>query len=64
MWLRVSIDNQPAMINGDLVLKIVEIPGSAAGQRGCHIYLSLTEYIVVDQSLHEVMISLGFEERQ
>ena len=50
------------MINGDLVLKIVEIPG-AAGQRGCHIYLSLTEYIAVDQSLHEVMLSLGFEER-
>ncbi len=63
MWLRVSIDNQPAMINGDLVLKIVEIPGEE-GRRGCHIYLSLTEYIVVDQSLHEVMFSLGFEERQ
>ncbi|HYR78438.1 MAG TPA: hypothetical protein VEO55_00435 [Candidatus Dormibacteraeota bacterium] len=63
MWLRVSIDNQPAMINGDLVLKIVEIPGKE-GHRGCHIYLSLTEYIVVDQSLHEVMLSLGFEERQ
>jgi len=62
MWLRVSIDNQPAMINGDLVLKIVEIPGGA-GKRGCHIYLSLTEYIAVDQSLHEVMLSLGFEER-
>jgi hypothetical protein len=63
MWLRVSIDNQPAMINGDLVLKIVEIPGGE-GRRGCHIYLSLTEYILVDQSLHEVMLSLGFEERQ
>jgi len=63
MWLRVSIDNQPAMINGDLVLKIVEIPGGE-GRRGCHIYLSLTEYIAVDQSLHEVMLSLGFEERQ
>ena len=51
------------MINGDLVLKIVEIPGET-GRRGCHIYLSLTEYIAVDQSLHEVMLSLGFEERQ
>ena len=26
-------------------------------------YLSLTEYLVVDQSLREMMISLGFEER-
>jgi hypothetical protein len=63
MWLRVSIDDQPAMINGDLVLKIVEIP-DGKGRRGCHVYLSLTEYIVVDQSLHEIMLSLGFEERQ
>jgi hypothetical protein len=63
MWLRVSIDDQPAMINGDLVLKIMEIP-DGKGRRGCHVYLSLTEYIVVDQSLHEIMLSLGFEERQ
>jgi hypothetical protein len=63
MWLRVSIDKQPAMINGDLVLKIVEIP-DGKGRRGCHVYLSLTEYILVDQSLHEIMLSLGFEERQ
>ncbi|MGB3550645.1 MAG: hypothetical protein WA993_08140 [Candidatus Binatus sp.] len=63
MWLRVTMDNKPAMINGDLVLKIVEIPGKE-GHRGCHVYLSLTEYLVVDQSLREMMISLGFEERQ
>jgi hypothetical protein len=63
MWLRVSIDDQPAMINGDMVLKIVEIP-DGKGRRGCHVYLSLTEFIAVDQSLHEMMLSLGFEERQ
>ncbi|MGD0672633.1 MAG: hypothetical protein ABSB13_11175 [Candidatus Binatus sp.] len=63
MWLRVTIDNKPAMINGDRVVKIVEIPGQE-GHRGCHVYLSLTEYLVVDQSLREMMISLGFEERQ
>ncbi len=63
MWLRVTMDNKPVMINGDLVLKIVEIPGKE-GHRGCHVYLSLTEYLVVDQSLREMMISLGFEERQ
>jgi hypothetical protein len=63
MWLRVTMDSQPAMINGDLVLKIVEIPGKE-GRRGCHVYLSITEYVVVDQSLREIMISLGFEERQ
>jgi hypothetical protein len=28
------------------------------------VYLSLTEYLVIDQSLREMMISLGFEERQ
>ncbi|HKN13940.1 MAG TPA: hypothetical protein VJX68_12170 [Candidatus Binatus sp.] len=52
------------MINGDQVLKIVEIPGGKEGHRGCHVYLSLTEFLEVDQSLHEMMISLGFEERQ
>ncbi len=63
MWLRVTIDDRPVMINGDQVVKIVEDP-AAKGHRGCHVYLSLTEYLVVDQSLREMMISLGFEERQ
>jgi hypothetical protein len=63
MWLRVTMDDKPVMINGDRVLRIAEIPGEE-GKRGCHVYLSLTEYLVVDQSLREMMISLGFEERQ
>ena len=63
MWLRVTMDQKPVMINGDRVLKIAEIPGEE-GRRGCHLYVSLTEYLVVDQSLREMMISLGFEERQ
>jgi hypothetical protein len=63
MWLRVTMKDRPLMINGDHVLKIVEIPGGKEGSRGCHVYLSLTEYMEVDQSLHEMMISLGFEER-
>ena len=63
MWLRVTMGDKPVMINGDQVLKIEEIPG-AEGHRGCHVYVSLTEYLVVDQSLREMMISLGFEERQ
>ncbi|MGB8683540.1 MAG: hypothetical protein WCD12_11715 [Candidatus Binatus sp.] len=52
------------MINADRVVKIVEIPGSVERSRGCHVYISLTEFLEVDQSLHEMMISLGFEERQ
>ena len=63
MWLRVTIDDKPVMINGDQVVKIVDGP-PGKGHRGCHVYLSLTEYLVVDQSLREMMISLGFEERQ
>jgi hypothetical protein len=63
MWLRVTMKDRPVMINADRVLRIVEIPGSAERSRGCHVYLSLTEYMEVDQSLHEMMISLGFEER-
>jgi hypothetical protein len=51
------------MLNGDRVLIITEIPGGTQGQRGCHVYLSLTDYLELDQSLHEMMISLGFEER-
>jgi len=64
MWLRVTMKNRPVMINGDLVQRIVEVPGAEAGERGCHLYVSMTDYIAVDQSLHEIMISLGFEERQ
>ena len=64
MWLRVTMKDRPLMINGDRVLKIVESPDGGEGRRGCHVYLSLTEYLEVDQSLHEMMISLGFEERQ
>lgn len=63
MWLRVTVKDRPLMINADQVVKIEEIPGSTERSRGCHIYLSLTEYMVVDQSLREMMISLGFEER-
>jgi len=63
MWLRVTMKHKPVMVNGDRVLKIEEIPGEE-GHRGCHLYVSLTEYLVVDQSLREVMNSLGFEERQ
>jgi hypothetical protein len=62
MWLRCTIKDKPLMINGDLVVKIVEIPQNE-GQRGCHVYITQTEFIVVDQSLHEMMIYLGFEER-
>jgi hypothetical protein len=63
MWLRVTVKDRPLMINADRVVKIVEIPGSAERSRGCHVYLSLDEYMEVDQSLREMMISLGFEER-
>ena len=63
MWLRVTIKDRPLMINADRVVKIVGIPGGKDGSRGCHVYLSLTEFMEVDQSLHEMMISLGFEER-
>lgn len=62
--MRVTMKDRPLMINGDHVMKIVEIPGGVEGHRGCHVYLSLTEFLEVDQSLHEMMISLGFEERQ
>ena len=63
MWLRVTIKDRPMMINADRVVKIVEIPGGVAGSRGCHLYLSIDEFLEIDQSLHEMMISLGFEER-
>jgi len=63
MWLRVTIKDKPVMINGDRVLRITEIPGSVRGQRGSHVYVSLTDYLEVDQSIHEMMIALGFEER-
>lgn len=62
-WLRVSIQDKFMMVNGDHILKIVEVPLRESGQRGCHLYTSENAYIEVDQSLHEMMIYLGFEER-
>ncbi len=61
MWLRVSIDHQPVMINGDRVLKIVGLPKEEG--RGCRLFFTETEFVQVDQSLREMMNSLGFEER-
>jgi hypothetical protein len=63
MWLRVTVKDKPMMLNAEHVLKVVEPPGSGEGRRGAHIYISPTEYIEVDQSLKEMMILLGFEER-
>jgi hypothetical protein len=63
MWLRVTMNDKPVMINGDRVLKIEESKGSEA-RRGCLVYFSPEEFLKVDQSLGEIMISLGFEERQ
>jgi len=62
MWLRASIDHQPVMINGDRILKIVGIP-KEEGRRGSYLYMSETEFITVDQTLQELMIYLGFEDR-
>ncbi len=45
------------------MLKIEEHKGSEE-RRGCLVYFSLDEFLKVDQSLGEIMISLGFEERQ
>jgi hypothetical protein len=61
MWLRVSVNHEPLMINGDRVLKIVGLPKEQG--RGSQVYVSTTEFIQVDQSLQEMMIFLGFEER-
>jgi hypothetical protein len=63
MWLRVSVKDKAMMLNADHILKVVDPPGSGEGRRGAHIYVSLTEYLEVDQSLREMMILLGFEER-
>lgn len=61
MWLRVSVDHEPMMINGDHILKIAALPKEQG--RGSQVYFSMTEFIRVDQSLQEMMIFLGFEER-
>jgi hypothetical protein len=63
MWLRVTVKDKSMMLNADHILKVVEPPGTGEGQRGSHVYVSTTEYLEVDQSLKEMMIALGFEER-
>lgn len=63
MWLRVTVKDKPMMLNADHILKVTEPPGTGEGRRGAHVYVSQTEYFEVDQSLKEMMIALGFEER-
>ena len=63
MWLRVTVKDKPMMLNADRILKVTEPPGQGEGRRGAHVYVSTTEYLEVDQSLKEMMIQLGFEER-
>jgi hypothetical protein len=63
MWLRVTVKDRPMMLNADHILKVEEPPGIGEGRRGAHVYVSQNEYLEVDQSLKEMMIALGFEER-
>jgi hypothetical protein len=62
MWFRCTSRNQPVIINAERVLKIVEKTGERdAG--GCLLYISLSEYLTVDQTLDQMMMHLGFEDR-
>jgi hypothetical protein len=63
MWLRVTVKDKPMMLNAEHILKVTDPPGAGEGRRGSHVYVSTTEYLEVDQSLKEMMIQLGFEER-
>lgn len=62
MWLRVTQNEKPLMVNAERLVKIVA--SGAVDQRGAHLYTTETEYIEVDEGLIEVMHFLGFEQRE
>ena len=62
MWLRCASGNQPVIINADRVLKIVEKTRDH-DTRGCLLYVSMTEYLAIDETIDQIMMHLGFEDR-
>ncbi len=62
MWLRCTTEDQAALINAEHVLKIVEktVDDDA---RGCLLFISMSQYLAVDQTLDQMMMHLGFEDR-
>ena len=62
MWLRCTTDEGPTMINVERILKIVEKPREQ-GSRGCRLFVSITEYIDVDQTYAQLIDHLGFQDR-
>jgi len=62
MWMRVTQNEKPIMVNAERILKMVSV--GDIEQRGTYLYTSETEYIEVDQGLHEMMNILGFDRRE
>lgn len=60
MWTQFTIDGKTMLVNMAAIIRVVE---PVEGQRGCRLFTSATEFIVVDQGLREVMTRLGIEPR-
>ncbi|HVA79597.1 MAG TPA: hypothetical protein VNF29_01600 [Candidatus Binataceae bacterium] len=60
MWTQFTIDGKPVLCNMAIVSHVTE---RADGQRGCQLFTSAAEFVVVDQGLREVMTRLGLEPR-
>jgi hypothetical protein len=56
------VKGKTVLINSDRVLRIEEVR-EGGRIRGCNLYYSATEYVVVDDHLVQIMQRLGFEPR-
>jgi hypothetical protein len=62
VWLRCTSDQQAVLIDADRVLKIIEKRGDHDA-RGCPLYVSMAESPAIDETLDQMMMHLGFEDR-
>ncbi len=60
MWTQFTIDGKTILVNMAMVSHVVEL---AEGQRGCKLFMSADNFLIVDQVMREVMTRLGIDPR-
>lgn len=60
MWTQFTLDGKTILVNMAMVSHVLEMP---AGQRGCRLFISADNFLIVDQAMREVMTRLGIDPR-
>jgi hypothetical protein len=63
MWTQLTTNDKPILMNLSHVNRIVEVPEDQK-VRGSQLFISMNEFVLVDQTLSEIMAHLGIEARE